>query len=151
MLMFWTLAFETEEIVHILHKTDVDPQFKRNNSKKGTRRDRLSLQHTLNNHENVNDEQICTIQLKENRSAKCSGLSCKKILQRGTPCIKVDGALTVPYGKEVAMKQLFYFCATRECFTRPPVWSNIRPNVDIRGGETITEEELYNLNKSSLH
>ena len=73
-----TLAFETEEIVHILHKTDVDPQFKRNISKKGTRRDRLSLQHILNNHENVNDEQICTIQLKENRSAKCSGLSCKK-------------------------------------------------------------------------
>ena len=73
-----TLAFETEEIVHILHKTDVDPQFKRNKSNKGTRRDRWSLQHILSNHENVNDEQICTIQLKENRSAKCSGLSCKK-------------------------------------------------------------------------
>ena len=73
----------------------------------------------------------------------------QKILQRGTRCIKVDGALTVPYGKDVAMKQLFYFCATRECFTRPPVWSNIRPNVDIRGGENITEGVLYNF-KSSL-
>ena len=29
----------------------------------------------------------------------------QKILQRGTRCIKVDGVLTVPYGKEVAMKQ----------------------------------------------
>ena len=66
-----TSAFQLEEVVHILHKTDVDPQFKQNKSKKGTH------QHILNNHENVNDKQICTLQLKEYCSAKCGRLNAK--------------------------------------------------------------------------
>ena len=108
----------------------------------------MDLQQILSNHENANNEQVCTLELKESRSAQCSGLNCKKILTVGTQCVKVDGALAVPYGKEIALKQLFYFCAAKECFNRPPTWSNVRRTGDIHRGRNITQNDLTRFNDS---
>ena len=38
----------------------------------------------------------------------------------------MEGALTVPVGKMVAVPQTFYFCPSRSCLTKTPVWSNIK-------------------------
>ena len=43
----------------------------------------------------------------------------------GDQCFKVDGALSVPFGKEYPVKKLFFFCPKRLCVTRPPMLSNI--------------------------
>ena len=117
-----TLSFQADEILQILRKTDVESQLRKRKSEGGSARSKFNLQQILNTHENANDDQICSLLLKENRSTKCSKLRCKNI--------KVEGTLTVPYDKEIPLKQ-FHFCARKVCFTTTPVWSNVRRPVDI--------------------
>ena len=47
------------------------------------------------------------------------------MIQPGTLCVRVDGALPVPYGKQHVVEQVFYFCPNRQCFAAKPKWSNV--------------------------
>ena len=128
------VVFQADHIDEILRKTDVDPQFRKMKNKKGKNLGTTRLKQIINSHENANEDHIFTLQFKEGPSAKCNGFNCKKILQIGTRCIKVDGALTVPFAKDYALKQLYYFCPKINYFNTPPVWSNVRQPVNIVKG-----------------
>ena len=131
-------GFQADEVSEILKNTVIDPQFKKTKAKKGGNRGKVDYKNILSSHENANDEQTFTHEQKLTRSAKCSGLNCKHVLQIGTPCVKVVGAIAAPYEKDFARLQQFFFCAKRQCITTPPVWSNIRRPERIIKGNNIT-------------
>ena len=85
------------------------------------RRTQQSLKDILQTHPLYHQPQEIKLIYKIGRSAKCHGRSCKAIISSGTLCFWVKGALTVPYGRNVAAKQNFYFCSTRKCLTNMPV------------------------------
>ena len=62
-------------------------------------------------------------------------------------CVKVDGALSVLFGREYAVKKLFFFCPKRLCINRPPVWSNtfITHPLAIIKGDDIPDEDHQRL------
>ena len=64
----------------------------------------------LREHPSFSNEQLCTLQYKKSRTAKCAG--CKTVIQPGTLCVRVDGALSVPYGKQHVVEQVFYIVQT---------------------------------------
>ena len=61
----------------------------------------------------VNHSQKCILHYKENQSAKCYGRHCDVVFTKGSLCLKVAGALTIPLGKKEAVEQLFYFCGKK--------------------------------------
>ena len=77
----------------------------------------------LREHPSSSNEQLCTLQYKKSRTAKCAG--CKTVIQPGTLCVRVDGALSVPYRKQHVVEQVFYFCLNGQCFAAKPKWSNV--------------------------
>ena len=66
----------------------------------------------LREHPSFSNEQLCILQ---NRIAKYAG--CKAVIQPGTLCVRVDGALSVPYGKQHVVEQIFFLSkqAIRRC------------------------------------
>ena len=76
------------------------------------------------------NEQLCTLQYKKSRTAKCADY--KTVIQPGMYCVRVDGALSLPYGKQHVVEQIFYFCPNRQCFDAKPKWSNVTTPRDIR-------------------
>ena len=71
-------------------------------------------------------------------------------------CVKVDGALSILFGREYAVKKLFFFCPKRLCIIRPPVWSNTfitHPLAIIKGDDIPDEdhERLMENMESSYH
>ena len=69
---------------------------------------RINVRELLEQHELFGQQQTYTLYHKVKRNAKCTG--CKNVLQVATLAVRVDGALTVPYGRNKAVKQIFYFC-----------------------------------------
>ena len=65
----------------------------------------------------VNQPQKRILHYKENRSAKCYGRRCDVVFTKGSLCLKVTGALTIPLGKKEAVEQLFYFCGEKKLLT----------------------------------
>ena len=80
----------------------------------------------LREHPSFSNEQLCTLQ---NRIAKYAG--CKTVTQPGTLCVRVDGALSVPYGKQHVVEQIYFFCPSRQYVTAKPKWSNVTTPCDI--------------------
>ena len=76
---------------------------------------------------------------------KCGNKSkapLQEILEMDPKCLEIEELLTVPFGKDIAVKQIFYFCPSAKCVSKPPVWSNVRfPNVVLKEAD-ITNEEL---------
>ena len=66
----------------------------------------------------VNQPQKCILHYKENRSAKCYGRRCDVVFTKGSLCLKVTGALTIPQGKKEAVEQPFYFCGEKIAYCR---------------------------------
>ena len=97
-----------------------------------------SFSEILKEHPEFQNKQIWKLHIKENRSANCSSVSCKKKISKGDECFVVDGALTVPFGKNKVALQKFYFCASKRCFLNPPRWSNTRKPADFFNNETKT-------------
>ena len=64
----------------------------------------------LREHPSFSNEQLCTLQYKKSRTAKCAG--SKTVIKPGTLCVRVDGALSVPYGKQHVVEQVFYIVQT---------------------------------------
>ena len=90
----------------------------------------------LREHELYGKEQISTLSRKSKRSAKCSG--CKNVLEVGVLAVKVNGAISVPFGKATA----FYFCPKRHCFTKVPKWCNLKMAVQIISEKGINQVEV---------
>ena len=66
----------------------------------------------------VNHSQKCILHYKENQSAKCYGRHCDVVFTKGSLCLKVAGALTIPLRKKEAVEQLFYFCGEKIAYCR---------------------------------
>ena len=73
-----------------------------------------------------NDPQTYTLHYKTAQSAKCSAWKCDKVFQLGDTCVKVEGGISIVYGKDFAKGQTLYFCPNVACLRKPPVWTNIR-------------------------
>ena len=86
-------SFQADQIKEILMKTDISEEFKMGKRKKENqiRRQKAGFQRILDSHTQVNDPQVFT---------HAVGRIVKKVITIGSPCIKVDGALTVPYEKD---------------------------------------------------
>ena len=96
-----------------------------NNNKRDLRR-------ILQSHPLFNQPQIVKAIYKIKRSATCQGRSCKALLSIGSLCLKVEGTLTVPFNKEVAVEQSFYFCPKKYCLKS--IWCNVRIPTAIENG-----------------
>ena len=90
----------------------------------------------------VNQPQKCILHYKENRSAKCYGRRCDVVFTKGSLCLKVTGALTIPLGKKEAVEQLFYFCGKKNCLLQKPVWCNVRYPTCIEACKTVVEQDI---------
>ena len=92
----------------------------------------------LKDHDDYGREQKWTLHIKQKRGAICLG--CKKVLQRGTECFSVEGALTVPFNKNKAVLQTFYCCASKFCITQSPPWTNLKKPASIECDPQITTD-----------
>ena len=92
----------------------------------------------LKDHDDYGREQKLNLHIKQKRSAICLG--CKKVLQRGTECFSVEGALTVPFNKNKAVLQTFYCCASKFCITQSPPWTNLKKPASIECDPQITTD-----------
>ena len=99
-------------------------------------------EHILASHRLNNQPQKCILHYKENRSAKCSGRRCDVVFTKGSLCLKVTGALTIPLGKKEAVKQLFYFCGKKNCLLQKPIWCNVRYPTCIEASKTVVEQDI---------
>ena len=137
--------FQTHEVVNFLNKSNIDPAFK---AKKaiGTvakKKSAAQFREIINANSDNNASQTFEHVIKINRSISCTGLNCKTPIMIGNRCVKVDGAVSVPFGGEYAVKKLFFVCLKRLCITRPPVWSNILIThaLTIIKGRNISDED----------
>ena len=77
-------------------------------------------EHIVARHRLNNQPQKCILHYKENQSEKCYGRRCDVVFTKGSLCLKVTGALTIPLCKKEAVEQLFYFCAEKNCLLQKP-------------------------------
>ena len=82
------------------------------------------------------------VHYKENRSAKCYGRRCDVVFTKGSLCLKVTGALTIPLEEKEAVEQLFYFCGEKHCLLQKPVWCNVRYPTCIEACKTVVEQDI---------
>ena len=92
----------------------------------------------LVNHADYNKEQEWRLHEKSTRSAMCRGCH-KTVIEKGKICLKVEGAISVPFGKDFAVLQTFYFCADKQCLLQFPPWTNIRPPLSILSDGNIDD------------
>ena len=90
----------------------------------------------------VNQPQKRILHYKENRSAKCYGRRCDVVFTKGSLCLKVTGALTIPLEEKEAVEQLFYFCGEKHCLLQKPVWCNVRYPTCIEACKTVVEQDI---------
>ena len=91
---------------------DFDPKFKyvvNRLSKAKYKVNKEEAEHVLARHRLNNQPQKRILHYKENRSAQCFGRRCDVVFTKGSLCLKVTDALTIPFGKEEAVEQLFSF------------------------------------------
>ena len=100
--------FKTQKVVNFLQKSNIDPTFKAKNAAK--KKSAAQFREILSTHSDNIASQTYEHVVKINRSISCSGLNCKAPKMIGDRCVKVDGALNVPFGREYAVKKLFFFC-----------------------------------------
>ena len=63
------------------------------------------------------------------------------MLNIGDLCLKLIGALTIPYEKNEAVEQIFYFCAKDSCLKTVPVWCNVRYPKLVLVDSSVTDDE----------
>ena len=100
----------------------------------------------LKKNAHYNDEQVVSLHLKSGRSAQCSGMGCSAIFQIGTPCLKVEGCISIPRNQSFARKENKFFCASLDCIKTPPVWTNIRFPTKIKRIGNVSDAQADALN-----
>ena len=76
-------------------------------------------------------QQTMILHYKLTRTAKCKGNGCGNVLTVGSLCIKVDGAIVIPFETEAAVVLPMYFCARKECLMAPQPWCNVRYPLEV--------------------
>ena len=118
-----TRYFSESDLSVILRKESngFDPKFKYvvNRLSKVNKEE---AEHILARHHLNNQPQKCILHYKENRSAKCYRRRCDVVFAKGSPCLKVTGALTITLGKKEAVEQLFHLSGKKSCSLQKPVW-----------------------------
>ena len=104
---------------------------------------RINVRELLEQHELFGQQQTYTLHHKAKRNSKSAG--CKKVLEVGTLTVRVDGALTVPYGQRKPFKQVLYFSAQKKCFTKVPTWCNVKIPVVLSRREDVSQGEVNQL------
>ena len=66
----------------------------------------------------------------------------KTVLEVEILTVRVDGALTVPYGQNKAVEQVFYLCAQKSCFTKVPIWYNVKMLFELSRHEDVSQDEV---------
>ena len=70
------------------------------------------------------------------------------VINIGTKCIVIEGALTVPFNTNKAVTQIFYYCLDALCITNRSPWTNIRPLLELTFDNDITDDikkEIFSL------
>ena len=91
-----------EDVKAFLYKVQLEERF----MKQSPLTKRIHVRELLEQHELFGQQQTYTLHHKVKRNAKCTGF--KTFLQVATLTVRVDGALTVPYGQNKAVEQIFY-------------------------------------------
>ena len=92
--------------------------------------------------------QIWKVQIKCKWLAKCTNSRCRKVINVGTECIVMGGALMVPFNTNKAAAQNFYYCLHALCVTNWLPWTNIRPLLELTFDNDITDDrkkEIFSL------
>ena len=92
--------------------------------------------------------QIWKVQKKCKWLAKCTNSRCRKVINVGTECIVIEGALMVPFNTNKAVAQKFYYCLHVLCVTNWLPWTNIRPLLELTFDNDITDDrkkEIFSL------
>ena len=100
----------------------------------------INVRELLEQHELFRQQQTYTLHHKAKRNAKCTG--CKNVAEVGTVTVRADDALTVPYGQNKAVEQIFYFCAQKSCFIKVPTWCNVKMPVKLSHHEDVSQDEV---------
>ena len=134
------------ELTQLFQKSgkDVLPKYLQEKSHCRKKKNFMSI---LREHEDYSHEQAWLFHKKESRSAQCTSVRCKKLIQRETECFSVDGALTIPYNSNKAVKQKFYFCAEVNCLLNRPPWTNIEYSTSF-SSKGICEERRQEMDDS---
>ena len=75
--------------------------------------------------------QIWKVQKMCKQFAKCTNSRCRKVINVGTECIFIEGALIVPFITNKAGAQKFYNCLHGLCITNRPLWTNIWLSLEL--------------------
>jgi len=76
---------------------------------------------------------------KEARFAKCR--ACRLQLNVGDSVLKIEGCITIPYGKSEAVPETVYSCPNPTCIGRMPKWTNVRKVENIVFHDSILDSE----------
>ena len=146
-ILLFVLKVDEEVVRNARHISDEDAKPFLNNvqlderfMKQAPLTKKINVRELLEQHELFGQQQIYTLHHKAKRNAKCTG--CKKGLEVGTLTVRVDGALTVPYGQRKAFKQVFYFSAQKKCLTKVPIWCNVKILVVLSRHEDVSQGEV---------
>ena len=84
--------------------------------------------------------QIWKVQKKCKRLAKCTNSRCRKVINVGAESIVIEGALTVPFNMNKAVAQKLYYCLDSLCITSRLRWTSIRPLLELKFDNDITDD-----------
>ena len=102
----------------------------------------------LAEHSCFTQPQIWRVQKKYKRLAKCTSSCCRKVINVGTECIVIEGALTVPFNTNKTVAQKFHYCLDPLCVTNRPPWANIRSLLELTFDNDIIDDrkkEIFSL------
>ena len=146
-ILLFVLKVDEEVVRNARHISDEDAKPFLNNvqlderfMKQAPLTKKINVRELLEQHELFGQQQIYTLHHKAKRNAKCTG--CKKGLEVRTLTVRVDGALTVPYGQRKAFKQVFCFSAQKKCLTKVPIWCNVKIPVVLSRHEDVSQGEV---------
>lgn len=131
-------VFGDEDIKNIFATAPRNVPEEYRQEKSNTRYKSTDVKAILTNHPDYQKEQEWVLHRKLSRSAMCRGCH-KKVIEKGSICLKVEGAISVPFGKDFAVAQTFYFCTDKQCLLSFPPWTNIRPPLFIMSDSNIEE------------
>ena len=142
------VTFTDEELIKILatklNKDVVREKDKKTRSRKEeveeAKRAREKRDAILRNNSHFNDQQVVSLRIKTEKSVKCTGRYCKKVINIGDTCLQVDGCISIPFGSSnYAEKQSKWFCPLIGCLSKPHVWTNVKLPTEIKKCDLVSD------------
>ena len=124
------LFMEDEDVEAIFKKSpkEINPLYMQEMSKAKKRKksDYLGI---MKRNPSFDGQQTMILNHKLTRTAKCKGNGCGNVLTVGSLCIKVDGAIVIPFETEAAVVRPMYF------------WCNVRYPLEVKSSADVEDEE----------